>query len=148
MKSDIHARLGVAVSETSLCAIYLLSSSGEVLSWNRGGRNMKGWDRPEITGLHFSVFYDDSERTRGVPEENLAAARDCGQYSAEGWRLRRDGSVFRAFVEIEFLHPAEGEQAAFIKIVRDVSRQYEERMALSIAQRVIIRREAELSDAS
>ncbi|MEN4527544.1 EAL domain-containing protein [Pantoea agglomerans] len=148
MKSDIHARLGVAVSETSLCAVYLLSSSGEVLSWNRGGRNMKGWDRPEITGLHFSVFYDDNERTRGVPEENLAAARDCGRYSAEGWRLRRDGSVFRAFVEIEFLHPAEGEQAAFIKIVRDVSRQYEEKMALSIAQRVIIRREAELSDAS
>lgn len=42
MKSDIHARLGVAVSETSLCAIYLLSSSGEVLSWNRGGAKHEG----------------------------------------------------------------------------------------------------------
>ncbi|WP_325177792.1 sensor domain-containing diguanylate cyclase [Pantoea sp. 1B4] len=148
MKYDTHGRLGVAVSETSLCAIYLLSSSGEVLSWNRGAREMKGWERPEITGLHFSVFYDDDERARNVPEENLAAARKHGRYSAEGWRLRRDGSVFRALVDIEFLRPAEGEQAAFIKIVRDVSRHYEERMALSIAQRVISRREAELSDAS
>jgi len=148
MKSDIHDRLGVAVSETSLCAIYLLSASGEVLSWNRGARTMKGWEKPEITGLHFSVFYDDNERVGRVPEENLAAAREHGRYSAEGWRLRRDGSVFRAFVEIEFLNPAEGEQSAFIKIVRDVSRQYEERMALSIAQRVITRREAALSDAS
>jgi diguanylate cyclase (GGDEF)-like protein/PAS domain S-box-containing protein len=148
MKSDASDRLGVAVSETSVCAIYLLSSSGEVLSWNRGARNIKGWERAEITGLHFSVFYDDDERARNVPEENLAAARKHGRYSAEGWRLRRDGSVFRALVDIEFLRPAEGEQAAFIKIVRDVSRHYEERMALSIAQRVISRREAELSDAS
>ncbi|MGV2880724.1 EAL domain-containing protein [Pantoea vagans] len=148
MKSDASDRLGVAVSETSLCAIYLLSSSGEVLSWNRGARNIKGWERAEITGLHFSVFYDDDERARNVPEENLAAARKHGRYSAEGWRLRRDGSVFRALVDIEYLRPAEGEQAAFIKIVRDVSRHYEERVALSNAQRVISRREAELSDAS
>ncbi|KAF6652524.1 EAL domain-containing protein [Enterobacteriaceae bacterium EKM102V] len=147
MKSDTHNRLGSAVSETSLCAVYLLSSSGEVLSWNRGAREMKGWESAEITGLNFSVFYDDDERARRVPEENLAAARMHGRCSAEGWRLRRDGSVFRALVDIEFLHPAEGEQAAFIKIVRDVSRQYEERMALSIAQRVVTRREAELSDA-
>lgn len=148
MKSDASDRLGVAVSETSLCAIYLLSSSGEVLTWNRGARNIKGWERPEITGLHFSVFYDDDERARNVPQENLAAARKHGRYSAEGWRLRRDGSVFRALVDIEYLRPAEGEQAAYIKIVRDVSRHYEERVALSNAQRVINRREAELSDAS
>ena len=148
MKSDACDRLGRAISETSLCAIYLLSSSGEVLSWNRGARNIKGWERAEITGLHFSVFYDDDERARNVPEENLAAARKHGRYSAEGWRLRRDGSVFRALVDIEYLRPAEGEQAAFIKIVRDVSRHYEERVALSNAQRVISRREAELSDAS
>ncbi|MBK5017960.1 bifunctional diguanylate cyclase/phosphodiesterase [Pantoea sp. S62] len=148
MKSDASDRLGVAVSETSVCAIYLLSSSGEILSWNRGARNIKGWERAEITGLHFSVFYDGDERARNVPEENLAAAREHGRYSAEGWRLRRDGSVFRALVDIEFLCPAEGEQATFIKIVRDVSRHYEERVALSNAQRVISRREAELSDAS
>jgi diguanylate cyclase (GGDEF)-like protein/PAS domain S-box-containing protein len=148
MKSDACDRLGRAISETSLCAIYLLSSSGEVLSWNRGARNIKGWERAEITGLHFSVFYDDDERARNVPEENLAAARKHGRYSAEGWRLRRDGSVFRALVDIEYLRPAEGEQAAFIKIVRDVSRHYEERVALSNAQRVISRREAELLDAS
>ncbi|WP_337037082.1 putative bifunctional diguanylate cyclase/phosphodiesterase [Pantoea agglomerans] len=148
MKSHACDRLGLAVSETSLCAIYLLSSSGEVLSWNRGARNIKGWERQEITGLHFSIFYDDDERARHVPEENLNAARRCGRHSVEGWRLRGDGSAFRALVDIEFLYPAEGEQAAFIKIVRDVSRHYEEKMALSITQRVISRREAALSDAS
>lgn len=55
MKSDIHARLGVAVSETSLCAVYLLSSSGEVLSWNRGlkheGMGQAGDYRTAFLGL-------------------------------------------------------------------------------------------------
>jgi len=90
-----------------------------------GARNIKGWERQEITGLHFSIYNDDDERARHEPEENLIAARERGRHSAEGWRLRREGSGLRALVNIEFLHPAEGEQAAFIKIVRDVSRHYD-----------------------
>lgn len=144
MKSVNNVVLGTAISQSSLCAVYLLSSAGEVLSWNRGARQINGWDSRDITGLHFSNFYDDDERTKGVPAANLAAARTHGQYIGEGWRLRRDGSVFRASVEIEYLCPSTEQQPAFIKIVRDISHSYQENMALRLAQQVIIRQNAGL----
>ncbi|WP_075257999.1 putative bifunctional diguanylate cyclase/phosphodiesterase [Herbaspirillum camelliae] len=142
------ARLGAAVSEMSLCAIYLLSADGRVLSWNRGARQIKGWEERDITGLHFSVFYDDKEREAQVPDANLAIARERGGYSGEGWRLRRDGSVFRASVEIEYLHPRDGDPAAFIKIVRDISRNYAERTALNSALAAVRKNEVELASIS
>lgn len=146
MKSVTNDQLGAAVSDMTFCAVYLLSAAGEVLSWNRGAHLIKGWDSRDITGLHFSVFYDDEEQARGVPEANLATAREHDRFAGEGWRLRWDGSVFRASIEIEFLSPDSDEDAAFIKIVRDISNSYQERTALRLAQQVIIRREGELAN--
>ncbi|BCQ42444.1 hypothetical protein ERHA54_50470 (plasmid) [Erwinia rhapontici] len=148
MKAVTNEQLGAAISDMSLCAVYLLSATGEVLSWNRGARLIKGWQSRDITGLHFSVFYDDEERIRNVPEANLKAAYKHGRFVSEGWRLRRDGRVFRALIEIEFLSPSKGDEAAFIKIVRDISPEHQARVALNSAQQVIISREAELSEAS
>lgn len=148
MKSVTNDQLGAAVSGMSLYAVYLLSFTGEVVSWNLGARQLKGWDSRDITGIHFSVFYDEDEQARGVPEANLRAAREHGRIMSEGWRLKRNGSIFRASVEIEFLSPSDDQQPAFIKIVRDVSQNYQERTALRMAQQVIDRRNAELSDAS
>ncbi|WP_210515272.1 putative bifunctional diguanylate cyclase/phosphodiesterase [Pantoea ananatis] len=146
MKSVTNDQLGAAVARTSLCAIYLLSSTGEVMSWNLGCRDIKGWDSRDIRGQHISVFYDEDEQARNIPEANLREARERGKFTGEGWRLRKNGSAFRASVEIEFLNPSDEDNAAFIKIVRDVSQGYQERAALRIAQKVILKRETELSD--
>lgn len=146
MKSVTNDQLGAAVARTSLCAIYLLSSNGEVMSWNLGCREIKGWESRDIRGQHISVFYDEDEQARNIPEADLGYAREHGKFTGEGWRLRKNGSTFRASVEIEFLNPSEKEHAAFIKIVRDVSHDYQERAALRIAQQVIQKRETELSD--
>ena len=146
MKSVTNDQLGAAVARTSLCAIYLLSSSGEVMSWNQGCREIKGWDSRDIRGQHISVFYDEDERAMGIPEASLREAREHGRFTGEGWCLRKNGSVFRSSVEIEFLDPTDEEHATFIKIVRDVSQEHQERAALRIAQKVILKRETELSD--
>ncbi|WP_405425005.1 EAL domain-containing protein [Pantoea stewartii] len=146
MKSVTTEQLGAAVAITSLCAIYLLSSTGEVMSWNLGCREIKGWESRDIRGQHISVFYDEDEQARNIPEINLKHAREQGKFTGEGWRLRKNGSAFRASVEIEFLNPPDEEHAAFIKIVRDVSQNYQEKTALHIAQQVLLKREAELSD--
>lgn len=147
MKYTKNELMGSAVAQLSLYAVYLLSSEGDVMSWNRGAREIKGWDGRDITGLNFSVFYDEDEQAAGVPAANLAAAREHGWYRGEGMRLRKDGSLFRAAVEIEYLSPAGTEQPAFIKTVRDVSGYHQEKMALRITQQLIVRRDAELSEA-
>lgn len=146
MKSVNNEQLGAAVARTSLCAIYLLSSTGEVMSWNLGCREIKGWESRDIRGQHISVFYDEDEQARNMPEINLKHAREQGKFTGEGWRLRKNGSAFLASVEIEFLNPPDEEHAAFIKIVRNVSQNYQEKTALRIEQQVLLKREAELSD--
>ncbi|WP_210524113.1 sensor domain-containing protein [Pantoea ananatis] len=146
MDSVTKDQLGAAVADTSFCAIYLLSSTGKVMSWNLGCEKIKGWESHDIRGQHISVFYDEDEQARNIPEANLREAREHGKFTGEGWRLRKNGSAFRASVEIEFLNPSDQEHAAFIKIVRDVTHDYQERAALRIAQQVILKRETELSD--
>ena len=37
-------------------AIFLLDSTGHVLTWNLGARRIKGYEADEIVGRHFSVF--------------------------------------------------------------------------------------------
>lgn len=148
MRSVTYELLGAAVSDVSICAIYLLSPAGEVVSWNRGARQLKGWPSHDITGLHFSVFYDEEQRAEGVPEKHLTIVRKHGKYAGEGWRIRQDGSAFRASVEIESISLNGNERVGFIKIVRDISAQYKERMALGIAHQVISRREADLTTAN
>ena len=38
-------------------AIYMLDRDGYVLTWNAGGKRIKGYDADEILGKHFSIFY-------------------------------------------------------------------------------------------
>jgi len=144
MKSVSHDLLGIAVSYSSLSAVYLLSALGEILSWNCGAEHIKGWNSRDITGLNFSNFYDDDERAKGTPASNLACARSRGQYVGEGWRIKLDGSVFRASVASEYLNPINERQPAFIKMVSDISHSYQEKMAMRLEQQALVQKNARL----
>ncbi|APA87749.1 PAS domain S-box protein [Paraburkholderia sprentiae WSM5005] len=121
-EDDIEARwpplLIAAVSEY---AIFRLTGNGHVASWNLGARRIKGYEADEIIGRHFSVFYADEDRRNGVPDAALRAAREHGQYDAEGWRVRKDGTKFWASVLVTPLYAADGSFVGFGKIVRDTT---------------------------
>jgi PAS domain S-box-containing protein len=102
-------------------AIFRLTESGEVASWNRGARRIKGYEADEILGRHFSLFYTEDERRAGGPANALRTARETGKYEAEGWRVRRDGTEFWASVLITPLHMPDGTLVGFGKIVRDIT---------------------------
>ena len=55
-------------------AIYMLDPSGIVTSWNPGAERFKGYTRDEILGQHFSRFYTEEDRSRGLPVRALATA--------------------------------------------------------------------------
>ena len=82
-------------------AIYLLTPDGHVANWNPGAQRAKGYTANEIVGQHYSLFYSEAERAAGVPARNLEQARSTGRFEEHGWRLRKDGSAFRAHVLIE-----------------------------------------------
>jgi PAS domain S-box-containing protein len=115
-------------------AIYMLSPSGHVTSWNLGAERIKGYGAEEIVGQHFSRFYPEEDRGRGAPERSLEIARTDGQYHAEGWRVRKDGSRFWASVVIDAIRNESGELIGFAKITRDITERMEQQQRLEQAR--------------
>ncbi|SAK91722.1 PAS/PAC sensor hybrid histidine kinase [Caballeronia calidae] len=105
-------------------AIFSLDQNGIVTSWNTGAERLKGYAAEEIIGKHFSVFYPDDKVRKGVPEANLAQARASGHCLEEGWRVRKDGSVFWASVVISVVKDATGKVIGFAKVTRDMTERH------------------------
>ena len=89
-------------------ALIRLDAQGVVSGWNAGAQRIKGYAEHEIVGKHFSCFYTAADRAAGVPERALATAAQSGTYSADGWRVRKDGSLFFASVVIDAIRDEEG----------------------------------------
>ncbi len=105
-------------------AMFTLDPEGYVRTWNAGAQRIKGYAASEIIGRHFSTFFRPEDRWKCDAE--LAAARDTGRALDEGWRVRKDGSVFWAGVVITALRNDAGDLIGFAKVTRDLT---ERRMA-------------------
>ncbi len=102
-------------------AIYMLNPDGIITSWNPGAQRFKGYRPDEIIGQHFSRFYSTEDRAAGIPERALTTARTEGKFEAEGWRVRKDGSKFWAYVIIDPILTDSGELLGYAKITRDLT---------------------------
>ena len=112
-----HRLLVNAISEY---AIYMLDPDGIISSWNAGAEKLKGYKAAEVLGTHFSRFYSDVDRHAGLPEAALLTAARSGRFEAEGWRRRRDGSLFWAEVHIDPIWSHTAELVGFAKVTRDL----------------------------
>lgn len=102
-------------------AIYMLDPTGIVSSWNPGARRFKGYEESEIIGEHFSRFYTDQDRKSELPRRALETAAREGKFEAEGWRVRKDGSRFWAYVIIDPIKDSEGKLVGYAKVTRDLT---------------------------
>ncbi|HNP72260.1 MAG TPA: ATP-binding protein [Kouleothrix sp.] len=102
-------------------AIFMLDTSGIIVSWNTGAQLIKGYSAAEIIGKHFSIFYPPEDIADDKPARELLIASTQGRYEEEGWRLRKDGSRFWANVIITALHDADGRLRGFGKVTRDLT---------------------------
>jgi len=118
-------------------AIYMLDPTGLVSSWNTGAERIKGYAADEIIGRHFSSFYTDEDRSRGEPHRALETARREGRFAAEGWRVRKDGTRFRASVVIDAIHDDDGQLIGFAKITRDVTEREQAQRELEEAREAL-----------
>ena len=69
----------------------MLDPQGIVGSWNPGARRFKGYAADEIIGQHFSRFYTDEDRRRGLPAQQALAAAAVARARFE----RRAGAFAR-----------------------------------------------------
>jgi PAS domain S-box-containing protein len=114
-------QLALLVSSAAEYAIFMLDPEGRILTWNAGAQRLKGYDRDEIVGQHFSVFYTDEDRAREHPAHELRLALRDGSYEEEGWRVRKDGSRFWANVVITAVYDPTGAHIGFGKVSRDLT---------------------------
>jgi PAS domain S-box-containing protein len=117
-------------------AIFMLSPDGRVTSWNPGARRIKGYSESEIVGSHFSRFYTPEDVAAGLPLRGLETARREGRFEAEGWRVRKDGTRFRAHVVIDAIRE-NGELVGFAKVTRDVTERERAAEQLEHTQRAL-----------
>ena len=118
---ESEERFRLLVESVRDYAIFMLDPDGHIVSWNKGAERIKGWSEAEILGRHFSTFYPREDIESGKPERELVLARQFGRVEDEGWRVRKDGSLFWADVVITALHDQGGNLRGFAKVTRDLT---------------------------
>jgi len=111
-------------------AIFMLDTEGRVTNWNAGAERIKGYAADEIIGQHFSRFYTDEDLEARIPWKALETAQREGAFAAEGWRRRKDGSLFWASVIIDPVRDKSGELIGFAKVTRDLTERREAQLEL------------------
>ena len=103
-------------------AIFMLDATGHIVSWNLGAERAKGYAASEVLGRHFSIFYPAEAIASRHPQRELEIAEAEGRYEEEGWRVRKDGSMFWANVILTALRDrSTGRLLGFAKVTRDVT---------------------------
>jgi PAS domain S-box-containing protein len=137
-EANLHAeeRFRLLVNSVEDYAIFMLEPDGRVASWNAGAKRIKGYSRDEIIGQHFSRFYTEPDKAAGLPEWEIEQATKNGRVAVEGWRLRKDGSRFWAYVVITAVRDETGRLVGFAKVTRDLTdrREADEKLRTSEEQ--------------
>lgn len=109
------------VDEVEDYAIILLDKEGNVQNWNRGAQKIKGYREEEILGRHFSTFYLPEDRENDLPQMLLQQATKNGKAIHEGWKMRKDGSIFWGSMVLTALHDAQNNIIGFSKVTRELT---------------------------
>lgn len=109
------------VGEVQDYAIILLDSLGNIQNWNAGAQVIKGYTAQEAIGKNFKMFYTQHDVDIDLPETLIKEAEARGRAMNEGWRKRKDGTLFWASVVITALHDTNGKLIGFSKVTRDLT---------------------------
>ena len=74
---------------------------------------------------------------QGFRNDGLSVARREGRFETEGWRVRKDGSQFRAHVVIDAIPDEDGNVVGFAKITRDITERLDSQQALEQAREAL-----------
>jgi PAS domain S-box-containing protein len=129
-------RFRLLVDGVTEYAIMMLDDEGFVTSWNVGAERIKGYRSQEIIGKHVSYFYPSEAILANKPWEHLEVARTAGRLTDEGWRVRKDGTLFWANTVVTALKDPEGRPYGFAKVTQDLTQRRHAETLADTAQRM------------
>jgi len=101
-------------------AIYMLDAQGIVQTWNKGIKEVLGYERDEIVGRSGSVVFTSEDRAMGAFQKQLAEAKKTGDSHQDRQAVRKDGSTFAANDVVTALHNSSGALLGFGKVTREL----------------------------
>ena len=110
------------VANTKHYAIFFIDAGGRVKTWNKGAYHITGYDA-EIIGEHISIFYTKKDLKNGVIDQNLQKAKDQGSFESEGWRVRKDGTLFLVNAIFTAIYSNQQQLSGYAIITKDISDQ-------------------------
>jgi len=102
-------------------AVFAVSPSGIVMSWNAGAEKTFGYTQAEIMGRPFGIIFTAEDAQAGAPQRELASALSGNQTQNDRWHLRKDGTRFWGTNTVGPLYDAAGNVLGFTKLVRDTT---------------------------
>ncbi len=129
-------RFRLLVDGVTEYAIIMLDCNGSVSSWNAGAERIKGYKAGEIIGKHCSYFFTAEDITASKPWQQLALARENERFTDEGWRVRKDGTLFWAGTVVTALHDSEGRLYGFANVTQDLTQRRHAENLADTAQRM------------
>jgi PAS domain S-box-containing protein len=115
---DIYRK---AIEDIRDYAIFMTNVDGLVTNWNAGAQHILGYTEEEIVGKDASKFFTIEDRTKGIPENELATAATVGRAEDERWHVRKDGSRFWASGVVTPVRDGAGKLIGFSKVMRDMT---------------------------
>lgn len=115
---DIYRK---AIEDIRDYAIFMTDVDGIVTNWNVGAQHILGYAEEEIVGKDASKVFTTEDRTRGIPEKELATAATLGRAEDERWHVRKDGSRFWASGVVTPVRDVTGTLIGFSKVMRDMT---------------------------
>ncbi|SAM30984.1 CheR family methyltransferase [Pseudomonas sp. 1 R 17] len=112
-------RMRLVAESTHDFAIIILDDHGAITDWNTGAELIFGYSKGEVLGAYYDLIFSPEDRTAGVPESELRAAREHGRGEDERWHVRKDGSRFYCSGEVTQLKS--DSLQGYVKIARDLT---------------------------
>lgn len=106
--------------ETKIC---MLDTAGCIIGWNAGAERLTGYTAKEVVGKNYSAFISKEEARENVFKKTLAIAAKKGEFTAQGIRVRKDGSHFWSQSHITPMKERDGSIKFFVLITRDITQE-------------------------
>lgn len=120
-KKTIENNVQKMIEDVQDFAILFTDIDGDITNWNKGVKRIKGYSEDEIIGQNLQIFHTTEDRKNKKHEKLLDEAIRNGKAEDEGWRVRKDGSKFWAYVSITAIHDDLQHFIGFSQITRDLT---------------------------
>jgi len=114
------------IDEIEEYSIIFLDREGNIVSCNKGAEKLRGYKTAEVIGKHFGLFCKQIDASgQQLSHKLFTEAITNGKSTHEGWRARKDGTMFWGSVVVKAIHDSKGSLTGFVTITHDLTHKKE-----------------------